>query len=342
MNNQIGDSPVGIISDPMEVPAHNFEAAAQQAIPRDVTRYVVMAGDLLPASTKRNFKDLPAVHLGGMHFSEQDVPGLWKFKGFLTRGRITPLIKNSVLAHATDPITRKTEGSQAQPQKYRMAYPWDSLLTLRSPHIDRKGPVEVEALIGVEWDTNIVQELQGVIFPDWDLIRDGKKEMPLTVSEFCRYIESRKNATADTIVHAVADAFLISADKFRIYAGQVLDQAQDAVKRGMNDLGYSAVYKEYHRLLAAQIERNLENAPTVIVQGGTSPVSTASMSEVELDLKRREIAAMEERNRLAAMSLEGRSSAKTEPVKAEAVTEVESSPKAGADEAPEPKKASKK
>src|SRR5688572_7244183 len=92
--------------DPMEV-GESVTTRPMLGVNRDAIRYVVMAGDLMPPATKRNFKDLPGAHLGGQHFSLSEIPALWKFQGFITRGRITPLMKNAVKAGSSEKISQE-------------------------------------------------------------------------------------------------------------------------------------------------------------------------------------------------------------------------------------------
>lgn len=288
------------------------------AINRDTPRYVLTVGDHLPPVTKRNFRGILGSQLGGQVFDLIEVPCLWKFSGFVTRGRLTPLIKKPVMAFQAEEIVKKkakeiaevtlaTGVVQAMPEVYRMSFPWDSLQTLLTDHLSKKGIVEVTALEGIDWDLRVVQEIQSFFFPNWDELEAGTAELPFMVKDFVAHIESRKRSTDEDTLISVADAYLESADKFQAYAIEVVQTAKESVKRGMNDRGWSAVVGPYAAHLAAQIGVNIETNQTVVVQqNGSASVAT---SPEENDYRRREIEAMEESNRLRALEF----GAKTAP-----------------------------
>jgi hypothetical protein len=288
-------------------------------IRRDVPRYIVQAGDLLPPSTKRNWKLMQGFQLGGQWFDQTDIPCLWKFQGFITRGRITPLIKRPVMCFQAEEKAKKkaeeiaevaaaTGQPQAVPEVYRMSFPWDSLQSLLSEFNAVKGVTEVTVLEAVEWETGIVQEIQKFFFPNWEEIIAARAEMPFTVSDFRTHIKSRIAGTNEDTLISVGEAYLESAEKFEMFARQVVQHAREAVGRGMNEQGWAAVFSPFQQHLADQIGVTLENKPTVIVQqqGQAQPavaVATNGLSPKELELKEREINAIEEANRLKAAEL---------------------------------------
>src|SRR6185369_9493103 len=54
----------------------------RQKIRRDVPRYVVLAGCLMPEATKRNFRSFQGWQVGGQWYSLSEIPCLWRHKGF--------------------------------------------------------------------------------------------------------------------------------------------------------------------------------------------------------------------------------------------------------------------
>lgn len=285
------------------------------AINRDTPRYVLYAGDRMPPATKRNFADKPGVNLGGELYSLIDVPTLWKFQGFLSRGRLTPLLKHAVIAFDAEEIVKKkakevaeirtsTDQVISMPEVRRTVFPWDGLQTLMQEVNQRRGATHVAALDGIEWNAGIVQEIQRHFFPNWAELESGSGELPFTVNAFRRHIESRIAASSESTIQNVGAAYMEAIEKFEIFANRTVDSAVDGVRRGMNEKGWSQTYTDYHRHLAAQIEKDLDNSPKVIVQGGASaPAPAQGMSEAEIALKTREIEAMEESNRLKAVEL---------------------------------------
>lgn len=282
-------------------------------ISRDATRYVVQAGDLLPDATKRNWKGLQGYQIGGMHFDLTEIPCLWKFSGFITRGRITPLIKKPVIAFQAEGIVKKKAEQVAEildrggivtesTEVRRMAYPWDSLRSLLAEHNVRKGIVEITALEGVEWDLRIAQELQLYFFPNWAEIEAGRAAIPFTVREFIAHIESRLGGSHDTAIQAVGAAYLESASRFKVYAEEVVQKTKDLAQRGALESGYVMTVSALARHLAAQVEMSVEAKQTVVFQGAGTAAS-AGVSDAEIALRNREMAIEEEKLRIERIKL---------------------------------------
>jgi hypothetical protein len=309
-----GSAPTLQGNSPMEI-GDTVTLRPRNNIRRDVPRYIVQAGDLLPPATKRSFAGIQGVHLGGEWHDLVSMPCLWKFQGFITRGRITPLIKKPVMAFAAEEIVRKREQEVAEiiektgqkvelPAVYRTVFPWDTLRSLMAEHSSIQGVTEVTALEAIDWDTGVVQEIQTFFFPNWEDLVAGRDEMPFLLKDFRAHIRSRQELTGDDTIKAVADAYLESCDKFEVYANQVVQSSKEAVRRGMNDLGWAATHQPFHIHLAAQIGVTLESSPTVIVNNqGQSPAVEGGMSAAEIEIKKREIAAQEEANRLKRIEL---------------------------------------
>lgn len=309
----------------------------KQLIRRDVPRYVVLAGDLMPDGTKRNFRTFQGYQVGGQFFDLIDVPCLWKFSGFLTRGRITPLIKRPVMKfqnEIADEIAKHKQADdyaevigpngeiQQQVTPYRTEFPWDSLQTLLAQHNTMMGITEVEALEGIDWDLRVVQTIQDFYFPQWEQILLGKSKMPFKLKDFVAHIEARKSLAAQAdaqmdIVESVGDAYLESAEKFGIYAKDAVDKAKELFARGTNDKGFLAPISAYAQHLAAQLGINLERETQIIVPAQQMQPVT---SDEDRDLERRKVAAMEEANRIAALQLGGVAAIKDEPKTAQTVS----------------------
>lgn len=328
---------------PPQSPDHNVQSMEvgetanlkpRQSIRRDIPRYVVQAGDLLPDATKRNWKGLHGYQIGGMHFDLTEIPCLWKFSGFVTRARLTPLIKKPTMAFQAEEIAKKKQEQIAEtistggevresPEAFRMVFPWDSLQSLKSDHIVRKGLVEVEALVGVEWELRVVQEIQKFFFPNWADIEAGKASLPFTVREFVAHIERQMSGTNESVLLSVGDAYLESAGRFKVYCEEVVQRAKDLAMRGANDNGYVAPVSPLARHLAAQIEVSVEAKQTVVVQQGgnaAAPVA-AGVSADELELRRRELAAKEEELRIKRIELGLDPAPATKPAEAPAKPE---------------------
>lgn len=287
----------------------------------EANRYIVLAGDFMPPATKRNLNQLPGIALGGFQFNPQETPGLWKFHYLVSRGRITPILKSVVRAHVAEEISQKagkgdrgrieTEGGMTDiAEAVRTVHPGSTMGSLMNEHYWRRGFVEIESLSGILWDTGIVQELQELVFPNWNEYVLGREQVPFTLREFEAYIESRREVSDDSVFQDVLNAFIASADKYRIYGLDVIQKAEELVKRGANDKGYMNRFTGYHRHLAAVLEVTLEDKPTVIVQGGTNG---GGMSAEEIELRKREIALKERELEL----LEQRMAARQAPVTAE-------------------------
>jgi len=283
----------------------------QTAIVRDTPRYVVMAGDLMTDSVKDNFKAIQGTHLGGQWFSTTEIPCLWKFSGFVHRGRITPLIKKPVQAWQDESISKRKSTDIAEIRQpdgsmlsagvesvYRPEYPYDSLqsiLSERSPHFDN-GFTEVTALEGIEWDIGTVQDIQQYFFKNWEALESGAERLPFLLREFEALIRGKRNETREPALVEVAEAFLESAGKFRAYAARIVTVSKNLADRSVNDRGYASEVSSYARFLAAQIEMDVE-APSIAKtismmntnQQQPAQVQPTGMSEKELELKEREL-----------------------------------------------------
>lgn len=272
---QIDNKPISI---PMEHEGDVVRLRPQNRIQRDIPRYVVLAGDLLPDLTKRNWREFQGVQLGGAWYDLTQVPALWRFNGFITRGRLTPLIKRPIQALADESIARKKKEEIAEvigtggqvteemQRAFRYAYPWDSLQTLLSPHIQRKGLVHVGVLDGVAWETGEVQEVQKFFFPSWEALTRGEASLSILIEDFIKHIESRRSQTDDLSLHSVADAYLESAEVFTQYAKAIADQSKRAYVRGVNELGYMSPITPLARHLAKQVGVTIDETPAEIAK----------------------------------------------------------------------------
>lgn len=297
----------------MEV-TQNVSTRPKAGVDRSAVRYVIQAGDLMPPSTKKNFKAIPGSHLGGQHFSVIQIPGLWRFQGFVSRGRITPLEKKQVIAHmseknavearkSTDESVISEDGVvKVLPEVRRTAFPYDSLISLQSPHIQAKGLMHASSLDAIDWDTNIVNDIQFAIFPDWNLIEAGKKQLPATVKEFTAYIQNVAAKTSEQAVIDVCSAFLESAQIFENYARGIITKARESVRKGMYESGFAHTYHEFHYHIATQIGEDLESTAKITMPVSSAPQAPA-MSDEALDLERRKVAALERQNEIEAQKL---------------------------------------
>lgn len=293
----------------METPGPGVNLRSRKEIRRDVERYIVLAGDLMDTATNRNWKGLQGYQLGGKWFDLTEVPCLWKFQGFVTRGRITPLIKTAVMAYQAEEIVKKKAEEVAEvrnetgemtemPNVYRNAWPYDSLQSIAGSVYGGQGFVEIPVLEGISWEEQVAQKYQKFFFQDWDAILANTAQLPFKLDDFAAHIERRMKSSSDDIIMAIGDAYLESVDKTKIYMGEVVNLAKNANSRGMNDKGYlapiSGLAKHYAAQLGISIEKDAQQ--TVVVQG-----SGTQTGNDELEL--RKIAAQEEANRLKAIEL---------------------------------------
>jgi hypothetical protein len=295
------------------------QSRPKSGIVRDAPRYVVLAGDYMPPDTKRNFKDIPGSHIGGMHFQVNKFPGLWKFQGFVTRARITPLLKKEVKAGAserkaveaakqdTEAFINETTGEiKTLPDVFRTVFPWDTFLSLQAEHVKRKGIVGIPELEGIDWDTGIARDIQFAIFPNWKEIEAGQAELPFAVSEFQNLINRRYNEISDDTVKACCKALIESADIFTSNVKTIIGGARESVRKGMYESGFAHIYHPYHYHLAAQIGEDLEATAKIVgsvPQASASPAAPA-MSQEMIDLETRRVAALERQNELLERQLE--------------------------------------
>lgn len=263
---------------------------------RDAPRYVVTAGDLLTPTKKLQLQAFSGSAMGGMWFDGEEIPSLWRTQGFVLRGRITPLLKRPQRAFSHEEIHVKKTGDKIEevqqarevPGVFRPSYPYDSMISLIA-FAGRKGLVAVEELEGIDYGSGIIQQIQEFITPDARDFLTGQKKLPLLLDEFERYIDARRAATSETLIRAVCEAFLRSAQAFRKYANEIIDFNRLGYDRGVSPSGFRQRITEVARLYAAQLGRRVDpqDSQQIIVQ--SSPAALKSEAELELERKRLEL-----------------------------------------------------
>lgn len=285
------------------------EVKPRNTINRDAPRYVILFGDYMLPTKKRDMQIFDGIHLGGTWFDVGQVPALWRTQGFIFRGKITPLLKKSFKMGADEREVAENKGDQAVivdangetniPGHFRTVFPYDSLQSVQA--LGRiSGIVEIEELHKVDYNSGIIQEIQDFIIPGWNDILAGAKPFPFVLNDAIALIESRKRATSETLIRAICDRYLESADVFRVWANSEIDRNKMGYDKGVNEQGHRQPITELAQMLAEQIGRRIDTTQPIVVQAGAPQTAPA-----DRDLEERRIAAMEEANRLKRLELEG-------------------------------------
>lgn len=288
---------------PMQNEAEAPRIAPKNAIKRDIPRYTILAGDLLIESKKRSFQMFADIELGGNWYPLRQIPCLYPFQGFVTRGRITPLLKTTQKAQGAEQIVAEKkgdgavvgEGENERPLNgvFRPVFPYDSMLSLQSIG-GNSGVVFVPELEGIEWNSGIVQQIQNFILDGWG---SPGFALPTLLSEFESIIEKRSRNTGESLIKAVCARYIESANTFRVFANAEIDKNLLSVDQNrVQQSGHHQPITEQSRLYAAQLGRSLDADRTVVVQAQGTQVSDADrdLRERELAVRERELALKEQ------------------------------------------------
>lgn len=231
----------------MATPATQFNEFEQDivfgtpdVVAREATRYLFLAGDVVPPRRKQERKDFAN---GG---EEINSPCMWRSKYFLRRGRITPLEYGArwdiaprtpdgtrpiaVLNHGGNPTILEDSTLVGIP-----AYPGEAIASILNAGDEalRLGIVELTALRGLSFADVEAAGYQKLFFPTYP-------ELPVTLRELTVMIKGVKSV--ESVVKEMQEQMLASCEMFSLFGSVKVEQDHQLMRQpatGGHVFGYS-------------------------------------------------------------------------------------------------------
>lgn len=238
------------------------------SINKRLTRYIVYFGDVVSERRKYDFKD------GDRDAGGEELPSrcLWRVKGFIRRGRITP-VEIGPEWHSKEELSESdvntalnagqvTLSPKGQPEFYGTdVLPGDEIAGITAPDDANngiaRGIVELTPLIGRAWvhdpglgtDRSIFQ-LQQWMFPKYP-------ELPVTLRE----LQAMFNAASGG-VDGFEDHDLVTikreansaCDDFRMWGSNVVENENQLIASKIGVGGFTYKYSDVTKLIMKQLE----------------------------------------------------------------------------------------
>lgn len=244
----------------------NFTPSA--SINKRLPRYIFTAGDYMTERRKYDFKD------GDRAAGGEELPSrcLWRVKGYIRRGRITP-VEIGPEWHSKEELSESdvntalnagqiTISPKGQPEFYGIdVLPGDEIAALTAPDDANngiaKGIVELTPLIGREW---VHDPVLGTDASIWNLQRwmfPGYPELPLTLRELQALINSASSGLdgfqshdLETITKQSND----SCDDFRMWGTSFVEGENQQIASRVGVGGFTYKYSDMAKVLMRQLE----------------------------------------------------------------------------------------
>ncbi len=273
-----------------------------ETVDRKLNRVLIFVGDMALPVQKRAMPDLA---IGGENMG-LNYKTLWASKFLLRKGELTlmqegrdwvsPMIfgeqSSGVLSRqGIDPLSQRPYTDFAYP-----CYPGDEILGILSAHHSDfdKGIREVEVLRGITREDFYKEDFQRVIFngsdyfPQWDkflTMRPEERQPFVKISKLQRHIEKRAQEISDDTMQQVLEAYLISAEQYRVFGTAYLDRQTRLVKSPATNTGFVHNYSAYANMLFEQLEISRdEQMQRDLPQVAADPVRDAEMADMRKSL----------------------------------------------------------
>jgi hypothetical protein len=244
----------------------NFTPSA--SINKRLTRYVFTAGDYITERRKYDFKD------GDRNAGGEELPSkcLWRVKGYVRRGRITP-VEIGPEWHSKEELAESdvnsalnagqvTISAKGTPEFYGIdVLPGDEIAAITTPDDAMngiaKGIVELTPLIGRDWVQDPVLgtdasiwKLQQWLFPQYPTL-------PITLREFQALINSASGGVDGfdsrdlEIINEQANA---SCYDFRMWGTNAIESENQLIASRIGVGGFTYKYSDVTKVLMKQLE----------------------------------------------------------------------------------------
>jgi hypothetical protein len=244
----------------------NFTPSA--SINKRLTRYIFYPLDVIPERRKYDFKD------GDRDAGGEELPSrcLWRTRGYLRRGRITP-VEIGPEWHSKEELAESdvntalnagqiTVSPKGQPEFYGIdVLPGDEIAAITAPDDANngiaRGIVELTPLIGRDWvhdpalgtDASIWR-LQRWLFPNYP-------EIPVTLREFQALINAASGGVdgfeswdLETIIRQADDA----CNDSRLWGTNVVENENQLIASKIGVGGFTYKYSDVTKLIMKQLE----------------------------------------------------------------------------------------
>lgn len=244
----------------------NFTPSA--SINKRLTRFIFYAGDVVPDRRKYDFKD------GDRDAGGEELPSrsLWRVKGFVRRGRITP-VEIGPEWHSKEELSESdvntalnagqvTISPKGQPEFYGIdVLPGDEIAAITAPDDANngiaRGIVEFTPLIGrnwvhdpmLGWDASI-WNLQKWLYPKYP-------ELPITLREFQASINAAVGGVEgfeSRDLEIVNEQANDSCNDFRLWGTNVVENENQLIASKIGVGGFTYKYSDVTKLIMRQLE----------------------------------------------------------------------------------------
>lgn len=275
---------------------------------RTETRYVVCMGDHIETRDKFALQDVGA-KLGGVKIGLSETEGcptLRRTSGMILRGAIAPM-ETVVLAKRAD--QRSADGNESYiagtNSRGYTVYPGDDIGFLLSDNFKSFGIVEITALRGKGWDTQMALAVQKHFFPEWAKWLGDDEECPKLLSDWEDFVKRGQQLAPTAVIAMIGDEMLESARLFRQYALDYIEKNRQAIlsKRASDTGGFYVSWSNRARLYANQLGIVLEDENKIAENnvsnnGSTNEVLVELMKDrelrmAELELQKQQIALLQ-------------------------------------------------
>lgn len=244
----------------------NFTPSA--AVNKRLTRYVFYPGDCITERRKYDFKD------GDRDAGGEELPSkcLWRVKGFVRRGRITP-VEIGPEWHSKEELSESdvntalnagqiTMSPKGQPEFYGIdVLPGDEIAAITAPDDANngiaKGIVELTPLIGRDWihdpvlgtDASIFR-LQQWLFPVYPVLPPTLREFQALINSASGGVDGFESRELE-IINVEANS---ACDDFRMWGTSFVEGENQQIASRVGVGGFTYKYSDMAKVIMRQLE----------------------------------------------------------------------------------------
>lgn len=255
----------------IEAPVFNDEVlnfTPSASINKRLSRYVLFVGDVIPERRKYDFKD------GDRDAGGEELPSrcLWRVKGYVRRGRITP-VEIGPEWHSKEELSESdvntalnagqiTMSAKGTPEFYGTdVLPGDEIAAITAPDDANngiaRGIVELTPLIGREWvhdpvlgtDASI-WKLQRWLFPNYPALPVTLRELQALINSASGGVEGFESRDLE-IINGEANN---SCSDFRLWGTSFVEGENQQIASRVGVGGFTYKYSDVTKVLMKQLE----------------------------------------------------------------------------------------
>lgn len=260
------------MSTQIEAPVFNDEVlnfTPSASINKRLNRFILFTGDCVPERRKYDFKD------GDRDAGGEELPSrcLWRVKGFVRRGRITP-VEIGPEWHSKEELSESdvntalnagqiTLGEKSgRPEFYGTdVLPGDEIAAITAPDDANngiaRGIVELTPLIGREWVQDPVLgtdasiwKLQQWLFPGYPVIPVTLRELQASINNASGGVDGFDSRNLEIITEQANS----SCDDFRMWGTNFVEGENQQIASRVGVGGFTYKYSDIAKVIMKQLE----------------------------------------------------------------------------------------